>query len=73
MPTETGYNVTLLKAVRQAGWSIEELSGLTQIPESILYKFLNGMDEPGEASRHRIAGVLGCEVDELFPQNGDNR
>jgi len=56
----------LLKAVRESGWSVEEISGLTRIPEISLYRILSGVEDPGEAAFERIAKVIGCKVEELF-------
>lgn len=61
------YYEKLLNAVRESRFSIEEISGLTHIPEIILYKIFSGEEKPGDAGCERIATVLGCAPQEIFP------
>ena len=61
------YYEKLLNAVRESRFSIEEISGLTRIPEIILYKIFSGDEKPGDAGCARIAAVLGCDPQEIFP------
>ena len=61
------YSETLLSAVRESRFSIEEIAGLTRIPEIILYKIFSGDEKAGDAGCARIAAVLGCAPEEIFP------
>ena len=61
------YDAKLLDALRESRFSIEEISGLTKIPEIILYKIFSGDEKAGDAGCARIAMVLGCAPEEIFP------
>lgn len=63
-----GYNPKLLRAVRVSGWLVEEISGLTRIPEISLYRILSGIEDPGVEAFARIAAVLDCGVEEILPE-----
>lgn len=62
------YNLKLLRAIRKSGWSIEEISGLLRIPESIVYKILSGDECPGDVARQRFATILDCKIGDLFEE-----
>jgi len=63
--TMTQRNEVLLAKVRESGWSIEEITCLTRIPEITIYNILSGREEAGSAVYQQFAWVLGCEVEEL--------
>jgi ribosome-binding protein aMBF1 (putative translation factor) len=58
-------NQALLSKVKESGWSIEELAGLTRIPEIVIYDILAGRHDAGLAVLNKFALVLGCSVEEL--------
>jgi hypothetical protein len=56
-----------LRIMRQSGWCIDDLSGVTWIPVKELYEILSGLYDPPTSAKARIAKALGCEVEEIFP------
>ena len=65
------YDRERLRIVRESGWIIEDLCGVTRIPSKEMYEILAGLYDPPESAKSRMAAALGCEVGELFPQNGN--
>ena len=41
------------------------------IAEPILSKIVNGWIDPKGSEKRKIAEVLNCEVEEIFPENGE--
>ena len=58
-------NEALLNKIRESGWRVEELAGVTRIPEITIYNILAGRQEVGLADLRIFARVLGCDVKEL--------
>jgi len=63
---ETMYNTKLLQAIRKSGWLLEELAGLTMIPEPVLYRILTGFIDPDPGTRERLAKVVGVKATDIF-------
>jgi hypothetical protein len=67
MPRTIVYNRQLIEGFESSDFSIEEISGLTGIPEPDLYKIASGIINAGEEAKRRIAAILNRSVDDIFP------
>ncbi|MFZ2447501.1 MAG: helix-turn-helix transcriptional regulator [Syntrophobacteraceae bacterium] len=65
------YRVPLVHKIAASGWSIEELSGLTRIPETSIYRILRGEENLGGEALQRLAVLLNCAAHELIPPGGE--
>ena len=68
--TPYSYDRKRLRLVRESGWILEDLCGVTRIPLKDMYEILAGLYDPPGSAKNRIAAALGCEVRDIFPQNG---
>ena len=59
-------NKELLRTIRKSGWLLEELAGLAQIPEPVLYRICIGKTDPDPRTQQRLAQVLDCKVSDIF-------
>ena len=59
-------NQKLLRAIRKSGWLLEELAGLAQIPEPVLYRICIGKTDPDPGTQYRLAQALDCKASDLF-------
>jgi predicted transcriptional regulator len=62
------FNKSLLDAVAELGFSVEELSGILNIPEYNLFRILGGREIAGSETRKTLSAVLGKPIDQLFPE-----
>lgn len=63
---DTNFDLSkLLSAVREVKLSIEEISYISGIPESIFYQFLGGLEVPDFEVLQRLSFTLGVPVKEL--------
>ena len=63
------YNSKLLHAIKEFGYSIEEVSGLMRISEADTYKVLSGTEVADNEFKRRIAAILDKPVKELWPED----
>ena len=62
------YPNALKACIKQAGYSLREVSRETAIPESTLRHWASGASVIPHASREQLAHVIGCSVEELVPK-----
>jgi len=57
-----------IKKVAQSGLSFLEIACISGIPQITLFKFAGGDIDLSPCEKSQIAAILGCGVDDLFPQ-----
>ena len=57
--------------IRQSGCRIEELAGLTKIPEVSLYKLIRGEEKYSAQAVYNLTEALGCSLEELLEGDDD--
>ena len=62
-------NEFFVKAIKKSGFSIEEISGLSGIPEVFIYRFAREQQEPDLSTAQTFAEILEKQAKELFPNH----
>ena len=53
---------------RESGLCLEDIAGVTRLPLRDVYEVFSGIYRPSPGVAERIAEILGCEPDEIFPE-----
>jgi len=64
---EYKMNEFFVNSIKKTGFSIEEISGLSGIPEYFIYRFARELQEPDASSAHILASIIGEPIEKLFP------
>ena len=67
-----GWNTSLIRAIGESGYSLEDIAYLTGVREPDLYEIMRNEAEAGEITKLKLSVITGKEPVELFPSNGNH-
>ena len=70
---EDGMNVRLKQKIWERGMSQLAVAREAGINDTTLSKIIQGWSEASVEVKLKLATVLGCEIDEIFPENREDK